>query len=105
MRGQKKIDWIFPLLVLIMIEFAAAAIYMPIEHVRVAAAIERASRFELAYVAQKTKADPTKSTPDHTTQQFVFSPPEIAREPQGQPRRVEDQNPRSRTEFPLGQAA
>jgi diguanylate cyclase (GGDEF)-like protein len=57
MRGQKKIDWIFPLLVLIMIEFAAAAIYMPIEHVRVAAAIERASRFELAYVAQKTKAD------------------------------------------------
>ena len=37
MRGSKKVDWIFLLLVLIMVEFAAAAIYIPIQHMRVAA--------------------------------------------------------------------
>ena len=57
MRGPKKINRIYLLLVLIMIEFAAAAIYIPIEHVRVAAGIERASRFELAFVAQEAKVD------------------------------------------------
>jgi diguanylate cyclase (GGDEF)-like protein len=57
MRGPKKIDRVFLLLVLIMIEFAAAAIYIPIQQVRVAAGIERASRFELAFVAQEVKVD------------------------------------------------
>jgi diguanylate cyclase (GGDEF)-like protein len=57
MRGSKKVDWIFLLLVLIMVEFAAAAIYIPIQHMRVAAGIERASRFELAFVAQEARVD------------------------------------------------
>jgi diguanylate cyclase (GGDEF)-like protein len=57
MRESKKIDWIFLLLVLIMIEFAAAAIYIPIQHVQVAAGIARASRFELALVAQQARVD------------------------------------------------
>jgi diguanylate cyclase (GGDEF)-like protein len=57
MREPKKVDWIFLLLVLIMIEFAAAAIYIPIQHVQVAAGIARASRFELALVAQQARVD------------------------------------------------
>jgi hypothetical protein len=55
--------------------------------------------------ANKTKAGPAGNTPDTPTGEFVFSTPEIEREPQGQTCRVEDQNPRSRTESPLGQAA
>ena len=57
MRGSQKVDWIFLLLVLIMIEFAAATIYLPIQHMRVAAGIEQASRFELAFVAQEARVD------------------------------------------------
>ncbi|WP_158816519.1 bifunctional diguanylate cyclase/phosphodiesterase [Methylocapsa sp. S129] len=57
MRRLKDVDRIFLLLVLVMIEFAAAAIYIPIQQVHVAAGIERASRFELAFVAQEAKVD------------------------------------------------
>jgi len=68
-------------------------------------AARKAAEAPTREAAIPTKAEPAKSTPDTPTRQFVFSPPEIAGEPQGQTCRVADQNPRSRTESPLEQAA
>ena len=46
-----------------------------------------------------------RSAPANPIGQFVFSTPETAREPHYQTRRAEDQNPHSRAESALEQAA
>jgi hypothetical protein len=55
MRDPDRGDRIFQFLILAMLGFAAAAIYIPVQNARVAGEIERASRFELAFVAEETK--------------------------------------------------
>jgi diguanylate cyclase (GGDEF)-like protein len=57
MRGLYNADRIYQLLILMMLGFAAAAIYIPVQNARVAEAIERALRFELAFLAQEAKFD------------------------------------------------
>jgi hypothetical protein len=64
---------------------------------RKAAAKAEAAVKEATPSANKTNAEPA--------QPFVFSTPETAREPQRHTGRAEDQNPRSRTESALEQAA
>lgn len=57
MRGPKGFDRMFLLLVATTIVLAGAAIYVPIQNARVAAEIERASRFELAFAAEEAKVN------------------------------------------------
>ncbi len=52
----------------------------------------------------KSRARPANA-PDNPTRQFVFSTPEAGHEPHRETRSAEDQNPLSRAESPLEQAA